>query len=472
MPLIMLKLSVYESAENYAAMESTLKQLQKDIPEASWVALSYARLLKKLDRDAEGLAILQQFAEANPSNNDVLFAYIEWLSVLAPEQMLATLDKFIALNEDKADLQFLKAQYLTDTGDIEQAKTVLKQLIPADSKSADSLRARNDLAVIAYQQDDSETAQTLVDEVLLISSEDERALLLASQLLIDDQQVEKAVTHLRIILRNNPQSDQALVMLAQAYALSGDDELADDNFRQALTVNSGNTTAALSVADALIKRDEINRAEQVLLTALEKQPEQASLLQALAQVRLLKDDWAGTAQLVETLETRYPETGVTNYLDGRISEGQGQYEVAVDQYKAALQKQPDLNHALQGLHNSYKQLDDKKALRDYLEDFSEKNPEQTTAKTMMADIYAEEGDWQQAYDLVQAGIASKPQWLPGYVKLADLHEQKKQYSDAEVAYQRGLSVNPDNLFLGMQLAAFYERQQLFTDAKSTYEQVL
>lgn len=472
MPLIMLKLSVYEASENYVDMENTLKQLQQDSPQASWVALSYARLLKKLDRQAEGLAVLKQFAEANPKDNDVLFAYIEWVGVLAPEQMLATLDKFIASNDDKSELQFRKVQYLLANGDVDQAKNLLQQIIATDAKSANSLRARNDLASIALQQGDKQTAQLLTDEVLAISSEDERALLLSSQLLIDAQQVEKAVTHLRIVLRNNPQSDKALVMLARAYAQSGADELADDNFRQALVVNPSNTIAALSVADSLLKRDELNRAEQVLLTALETQPEQEALLQALAQLRLLKSDWFGTAQVVETLSKRYPETGVTDYLDGRISEGQGEYVMAVEQYKVALTKQPDLSRALQGLFNSYNQLDDRVALREFLQAFSEKHPEQSVAKVMMADMYLQDGDWQQAHNMIEKGIAANPQWLPGYNKLADLYEKNSQFPKAEAAYKRGLSINPDNLLLTMRLAGFYERQQRFTEAKSVYERVL
>ncbi|MDT8311765.1 MAG: tetratricopeptide repeat protein [Methylophaga sp.] len=472
MPLIMLKLSVYEASENYTAMEKTLKQLQQDLPQANWVALSYARLLKKLDRDQQGLAVLKQFAEANPTDNDVLFAYIDWLAVLTPEQMLATLDRFIALNDDKAELQFRKVQYLTANAEVEKAKALLEKIIAVDKKSADSLRARNDLAAIAFQQDDLQTAQTLVDEVLLISSEDERALILAAQLLLDSQQVERAVTHLRIVLRNNPQSDRALVLLAKAYAQSGDYELADDNFRQALTVNPGNTIAALSVADSLLKRDELNRAEQVLLTALQKQPEQESLLQALAQVRLLQDDWSGTTELVAKLAERYPETGVTNYLDGRVSEGQGQYVMAVDHYKTALQKQPDLSRALQGLFNSYQQLNDKKALREFLEDFSEQNPEQQSAKVMMADMLIQDGDWQQAHNLIETSIAANPNWLPGYSKLANLYEKNQQFAKAEAAYQRGLTVNPGNPLMAMSLASFYERQQKFAEARSVYEALL
>lgn len=389
-PLIMLKLSVYEASEDFSAMERTLKQLQKDLPQASWVALSYARLLKKQDRDEEGLAMLKQFTHANPENSDVLYAYIEWLNILAPEQVLTTLDSYIALNKDKTELQFRKVRYLTEKDELPQAKTLLKEIIAVDDNSTASLRARNDLAEIAFHQEDLTVAQSLIDEVLLINSEDERALLLGARLLLNSQQMDKAVTHLRIVLRNNPQSDAALVLLAQAYAKSGSAELADDNFRQALAINPGNETAALSVADNLLKREELNRAEQVLLTALQRQPEQETLLQALAQLRLLQNDWPGSAQLVDTLATHYPKTGVTYYLDGRISEGRGQYLMAVEHYKAALQKQPELSRALQGLSNSYQQLNDRAGLREFLVNFSQQHPEQSTAKVMMADIYLQE----------------------------------------------------------------------------------
>lgn len=472
MPLVMLKLSVYEADENYTAMEDTLKQLQQDLPEASWVALSYARLLKRQGRDEEGLNILKTFAEANPDNTDVLFAYLAWLEISAPEQMLTTLDKFIAETDDKAELQFRKARYLQNNGDIAQAQTLLEQIIAVAPKSTESIRARNNLAVLAFQRDELVQADTLIDEVLELSSEDERALLLKSQLLLDNQQMEKAVTHLRIVLRNNPRSDQALVLLAQAYERNGANELADDNFRQALAVNPGNTVAALSVANDLLNRDEQRNAEQVLLTALKMQPEQQSLLEALAQIRLIQGDWAGGGELVDTLAKEYPKTGVSYYLDGQIAQGQGDYKLAVNHYKAALQKQPDMNRALQGLFNSYQQLNDKPALREFLQTFSEQYPEQTTVKVMMADVYLQEGDRQQAIDSIEKGISENPQWLPGYIKLADLYEQDDEISSAEAAYKRGLSVNPDNAQLSMSLAGFYERQQQYTQAKSMYEQIL
>ncbi len=472
MPLIMLKLSVYEADNNYTEMENLLKQLREDKPEASWVALSYARLLKSLGRDEEGLNLLKQFAEADPENTDVLFTYLAWLEEKNPEEMLAALDRFIAERDDKVELQFRKARYLQSNGDIAQAKTLLEQIIAANPESSNSLRARNSLAVIAFQQDDLAQAERLTEEVLALSSEDERALLMKSQLLIDSQQVEKAVTHLRIVLRNNPQSDQALVFLAQAYDMTGANELADDNFRQALTVNPGNTTAALSVANDLLERDQQSNAEQVLLTALQSQPNQPSLLEALAQVRMVQEDWSGSGQLVDTLATEYPKTGVSYYLDGKIAEGQGNYQSAVSHYKAALQKQPDMKRALQGLFNSYQQLDDKAGLREFLQTFSQQHPQQTAVKLMMADSYLQQGDRQQAYESIEKGISENPQWLPGYRKLAELYEQDEEFNKAEAAYKRGLSVNPDNPQLTMSLAMFYERQQQFSEAKSVYEQVL
>ncbi len=470
--LMLIKLSILEQQKNYAQMELDYKTLMIKHPDEVWIPVSMAKLLNMQDRYAEAKQVLQQFIETHPEEKQAKILLISLTQTKEPDQAIVLLDKYIQQDKTNFDLRFTKIKLQLASNNKDAALTELKQIVEIDPEGNSGRQAKVLLASIDLQSGNVEAADTAVESVLSASPEDEGALLLKANIELINKNIDSAVTHLRVVLRNNPESEQALVLLAQAYMVSGSTELADDNFRQALAVNPGNTVAALSVANNLMKTRDLNRSEEVLVSALKQATNKEPLLQALAQVRIFKEDWTGSEEVVNSLRVDNKESAVAYYLNGRILQGQERYADAIEQYKLALALQPDMARSLQGLAYSSLQLGQKQALLDFLNKFIDDNPRQFAAYSVMSNIYSQDKAWDDAIKVVEKGITLEPTWQGGYSILASTYFAQNKNDKALETYQRGLQANPDSSFLSLQLASGYERNGDLEKAKTLYETIL
>lgn len=472
LPLTMIKLSILEQQKDYAAMEAIYRGLLTSQPNADWVPVSLAKLLNVQNRYDEAKQVLSTFSEAHPEDAKAKLVLVSLVKTKEPQQAIALLDNYIAQDKDNYDLRLSKIQLLLATQQLDLAIVDLKELASLDPEGNSGRKAKVVLAQIELQKGDVKAAGEILNTVLATAPEDESALLLKARIDIMNKNIDTAVTNLRIVLRNNPESDEALVLLAQAYMNSGSSELADDNFRQALAVNPGNTVAALSVANSLMKTSDLNRTEDVLVKSLKQDPNNTEVLQALAQVRILKKDWLGSKSLVDNLKAKSEESALAYYLTARISQGQEYFAAAVDEYKSALALRPDMARALQGLAYSSLQLGQKEQLINYLNEFLQKNPTQLAAYSVLSNIYMQDKEWAKAVATIEQGIAKEPKWQGGYSALAAIYFAQNKNELAISAYQQGLDNNKNSNFLTLQMASAYERINEFDKAKALYEEVL
>jgi len=472
LPLTMIKLSILEGQKNYAEMEQSYKGLLLSQPDANWVAVSLAKLLNMQDRYADAKQVLTDFIASHPADAQAKLLLVSLVKTKEPQHAITLLDTYISQDKENYDLRLSKVQLLLANDQVEQAIADLEKLANLDPEGNSGRKALVALAGINFQKGDAISAADILNTVLASAPEDESALLLKARLEIMNKNIDTAVTNLRVVLRNNPESDQALVLLAQAYMNSGSSELADDNFRQALTVNPGNTVAALSVANSLMKSSDLNRTEDVLLKSLKQDPNNEAILQALAQVRILKKDWLGTETVVETIRGSNKESALAYYLTARISQGQEYYDTAVEEYKSALALRPDMTRALQGLAFSYTQLQQKQQLLDYLAEFVVTNPKQLAGYAVLSNVHAQDKQWDKSLAVLEKGLNIEPKWLGGYSVMASVYYAQNMPVKAVASYQRGLDKNPGNNYLSLQLASAFEQNGDYEKAKSLYEAVL
>lgn len=470
--LIMIKLSILEQQKNYFDMEQVYKGLLISQPDADWVPASLAKLYNMQNRYDDAKKVLSDFIASHPKDAQTKLLLVSLLKIKEPQQAIALLDTYIEQDKTNYDLRLSKVQLLLASQQVDLAIADLKELAKLDPEGNSGRNAQVLLAGIDFQKGDIKAASEILNTVLAAAPEDESALLLKARIDIINKDIDTAVTGLRIVLRNNPDSDQALVLLAQAYMNSGSVELADNSFRQALTVNPGNTVAALSVANSLMKSSDLNRTEEVLVNALKQDPKNESILQALAQVKILKKDWLGTETVVNSIKVNGEETALTYYLTAQIAQGRGDLDIAADAYKSALTLNPDMTRALQGLVSSYMQQEQPAKAVAYLTEFIEKHPKSGAAYALLSNVYTHSKSWDKAIATLEDGLNVEPKWMGGYSGLASVYYAQNMPDKALNVYQRGLEKNPDNVFLSLQLASAYERKDDFEKAKSIYEAVL
>ncbi|PHS26828.1 MAG: hypothetical protein COA83_02075 [Methylophaga sp.] len=470
--LTMIQLSILEKQKDYVAVEAIYRKLLTQRPDERWVAMALAKLLNIQNRYPDAKKVLEQYVADHEDDKEAKLLLVALVKTKNPEQAITLLESYIEQDKENYGLYFAKAKLLLDLGRSDGVIAGLEEIASLDADGNDGRRAKMMLAGYDFKQGNVESAQQKVTDVLAVAPEDEAALLLKARIELINKNVDAAVTDLRLILRNNPESDQALVLLAQAYMNTGSTELADDNFRQALIVNPGNTVAALFVANKLMKERDLDRTEEVLTKALATATNKEPLLQALAQVKILKKDWQGTQSVVDSLRVDREDTALTLYLDGQIAQGRENYKDAIEAYKAALVKSPSLMRALQGLGFSYLQLDQKPQLLQYLNAFIEKNPEQIASYGVLANMYSQDKEWDKAIATLNKGLVAEPKWQGGYSALAAVYFSQDNYENAMATYQRGIDNTTNNTLFRLQMASASEQHGDYDKAKLIYEDIL
>jgi len=473
MPVKMIQLAIYDEQKDYQGMERLYREIMVDFPDESWVVFSLVKLLNDgLDRYEDAKSEMLKFIKTHEEDTEAKLVYIKLLESHDANEAINQLDTFIEQEPENIEFRFARVEMLMQQNKSVQAVDDLKEIIKADSDSDVGLRAQVNLASIEASKDNFTEAESLVDKVLVVSAENEMALLLKSKLQLRDGKYDAAISNLRILVRNNPNADEALVLLAQAYASSGSADLAQSSYRQALSANSKNVQAALAVAQSMVRDNDLDRAETVLMNALRGNVQNPELLQALAQLRIAKQDWAGTKQTLENLDSSGTESAVKHLLNGQMYQGLEDYSLAVIEFEKALELNPALNPALQGLLGAHMQLDQREAVEVYLRQHISDHPELINGYAALASVYRDSGDNAQALDTLEQGSSQHPNWIESYRFIADIHNREGNFDQVVSVFQRGLEANPESNILSMQLASSYEAVGDFEQARVLYEEVI
>ena len=469
--LVMIKLSILEEQKDYAAVEKIYRSLRDTKPGERWVVASLAKLLNFQGRYDDAKSVIEVFIRDNPDDRDAKLLLVSLVKTREPTQAIALFEKYIKLYKSDYDLHFAKIKLQLDGGETEEALVGLKEIVAQDSEGNNGRKAAMVLANYNFRQGNMEAVQKSLDRVLAAEPEDEAALILKSKINLLNNNVDQAINDLRLVLRNNLNSDEAMVLIGKAYIQSGSEDLAEDNFRQALSVNPSNQTAALFVADKLLRTDNVDRAESVLSIALQENPNDNALLQALVNIKLRKQDWEGAGPIADAFRTQGNDA-VAAYLEGKILQGQGRYEAAIESYKAAISTEPGMFYALQGLAYSYVELDRKEDLILFLNKLIEQTPKELGQYTLLYNLYVSDKNWVEAISVVKAGLSTEPKWQRGYMLLAGAHQRQGDKVGVRKAYESGLKALPENNAIALQLASAYENEGDFMQAKGLYEDIL
>ncbi|HEC74999.1 MAG TPA: tetratricopeptide repeat protein [Methylophaga aminisulfidivorans] len=376
MSLRLIQLTLYNEMKDYNGMASVYEVMLQRKPDEREIVISYARLLvTMLNKYQEAMQVVESYLANHPDDSDVQQMLLALIDQKDPQQALVKLDEMIKASPDNYELKFAKAAFLDKNGDRNASVEQLNKIVSEDPQGLNGNRARVMLANYYASQQDLAKASELVEAVLAVAPEESGALLVRAKINLANDKVDQAVTNLRTVIRNTPESDEALLLLAQAYQKQGSEELAADSYRQTLTANPYNPIAAAIVASNLVKEPNYARAEQVLIKALEKNQTNVNLLQQLAQIRILKKDWAAGIETIDMLKDQQGDTVLSLMLSGQLYQAQGDYSTAKQEYMAVLEKQPNMSQAMEGLAVSMEALSENAELEAYLTEFNNTHPD-------------------------------------------------------------------------------------------------
>lgn len=469
----MIRMEMYRQKGDMDRVEADLRYLMENQPTSEDFAIAMAGLLRETERLDQAEALLHAFATENTGSSRAVRGLVEIVDAQNErERADVLLQDFIdrASGADVAELEFVLAERLRAHNQSGAALALLERLMTSE-QAVTRQRAQARRAELYFAEGNNAAALDLLTQILQEDSQSEPALLVRSRYHLQQQMVDQAVRDLRVVLRNNPDSEIGLMLLGTAYMSSGSSELADGNFRQVLRLNPGNVEAAVPVINRLLADGDLGRSEQIIQNALRRAPNNESLLSLLAQVRLMRDDWAGTAAVISDMQQLDGDRAVSEYLSGRIFQGQGQYDLALSRYEAALQTQPHFLRAMEGFALSQLALDQLDSLLEWLDGRIGADPEYIGNYSVKAAVLRQEDDLEGAIDVLDQALTVNPGWVQGYTQLAGFYLLQEQVEDALQAYSRGLD-EVDDINLYALRASLLEQNNRIEDAIADYEAAL
>ena len=163
------------------------------------------------------------------------------------------------------------------------------------------LTAQVKLAEMAFKRNKIDAAEAIVSEILRKESRNTNALKVRASVRIARGQLDLAINDLQQALNDQPRSTELKLLLALAYERSGSMALADKQYADAARISDFDSNVGLHYVNFLLRRGNVDRAEQFLTELSKRSPKNLDILSALAKVELGRGDWVNAQAAAESI---------------------------------------------------------------------------------------------------------------------------------------------------------------------------
>ena len=419
--------------------EKTLKELVAAKPDQEQPKLWLAEFTIKNRSKTEGIALVKAYLDADPS-----------------------LEK----------MRNLLAELYISEQDFDAAKSLYQKVVQEDPESVRAIDARNKLATIAITRGERDAASNLLEEIFKLDAENSDALLTRAKIKMVDKKGDEAIADLRIVLKNDPESAEALGLLARAYETTGAVDLALDSYQRLLAIQPNNMVGMLGAAKLLVAKNENAEALTIMEKAAKIDAANPEVGQMLSDLYSREQRWddalSASAKLIENERSK----ALGHYLQGRIYLRSKNYDSALKSLQESLQLEPSGVETLSAIAAAYSALNqDDKAVA-FVKEHLAKYPDHAHAKELLATLYARSGETGKAIELCQALIKAQPDRISAYTLLGRLYGSKGEVDKLESMYLEAIRKNPETSLLRVSLAEVYQASNKSDMAIEQYEEGL
>jgi tetratricopeptide (TPR) repeat protein len=207
------------------------------------------------------------------------------------------------------------------------------------------------------------------------------------------------------------------------------------------------------------ERGYFTQAEIFFQQALKDDPQSAEAFYGLGSAYLQQQKNKEARECFERalqLHASYPETvpNAWNNL-GILSARERNFDAAIEQFRRALEIDPEQSIALQNLGSAYRQKKDWAAAKQALERSLALNPEDAEANYSLGMVYAQQEDTERAYAYLQKAIAARSGYPEALNNLGILYLRTQRADEAIRTFEDCIRVAPDYDQAYLNLARVY-----------------
>ncbi|TGD73958.1 tetratricopeptide repeat protein [Mangrovimicrobium sediminis] len=471
--LQLITVEVLDRLDRADDAEQVLRELIAQHPESSAFQLILARFYLNQFRDDDAERIFRDIVSAAPTSLKARVDLVQFIrSTRGDAAALAELRQMIDADPATGELRFLLARLQYSAGDHEGATRTLRG-IAADAGSKDErLRAKGLLAIALVEGGEPGAGQALVEEVLAEDPRNEQALIILASRQIDQRKLSEAISNLRTILKDSPDSARAMLLLGRAHEMAGAKDLAEDRYVEAFRAGKQSPEFGLPLAQFLSRTQQPQRAEQVLEEILLTHPAHLDTLVMLARARLASGDLAGAQGIAQQIRTLEGAEAQSNQIEGALYAARQDFEQSINAFKRAYATSPSPQRPMLSLVRTYLSAGRPDQAHEFLDSVLAASENNVAARLLKGQLYFSQGEDAAASEQFERVLAGDAGNVPAHQFLARVYQRNGDPAKALATLDQGLQRNPGNFSLRLTQAGILEEQRDYDAAIGVYEQLL
>lgn len=468
--VLTFKLMIFDRKQDKPQIESNLRRLVELHPKEAVFKSQLVRFFIANQRSEDAEKELRAIAAANPNNPKPKLDVVALLyTTKGPDAAREELNSLIKAGGKVFPFEMALVDLEVTQRKVDEAVRLLEKMIAGGNTPEDTIVARVKLAELHAGRREYDKAEALIGEVIRADSRNVNALRIRGAIKLEKGQIDEAIIDLRRALNDQPRSEQLMALLGVAFERQGSIELADKHFFDAMKASNFAPRTGLNYVSFLRRRGDIARAEEVLSEISGRRPNDLAVLSQLAEVRLVRQNWAGASEVAETIRRTGNNIGLADQIQGAVLAGQKKFEESISILESAQAASPDAVQPMLALVRAYIQAKQTDKAVAFLQSIVKANPNNAQALVLLGSTQLAANTPESALESFKLAIEKQPNNPIGYRALADYHLARRNPDEALKILQDGLKAQPGSFALRLVIAGIHELKGEYESAIQEYE---
>ncbi|MBV9493296.1 MAG: tetratricopeptide repeat protein [Acidobacteria bacterium] len=431
-PAVYQLLDIYQKENEWQKAAELLQPLVSDDPLNLDLQRQQAYFWLRAGNADKARASFDALTKADPKDTRAQFYLAESLSDL---EQFAEADKIYRklLEQTPDDADVLSSFGLSQVGQRqydEAAKTFRHLVELKDVPDNLVALAKTQLALIALEKNDTETAFNTAKEVLVFRDRpNTQAVNIALDALRRQKKWADAVALLQPLVDKYASDPFVNARYVEMLARNGEPQKAKEAASTQLKFGTRN---AVSAAEAFIAAGDYKEAIVLMTTATKAKPEEVDLQFELGSAYERAGDSKSAERIFLDILGKHPEHAATlNYLGYMWAEGNVNLERAAEMLNRAVTQEPNNGAYLDSLGWAYFRQGKLDLAEKYLADATRLLPRDATVHEHLGDVFAKRGDLTRALTAYRAALDLDPEKKDEEKLRTKIAELEKQAQSAQ-----------------------------------------
>jgi tetratricopeptide (TPR) repeat protein len=465
---------IYTDADRRDEAEAQYRKIIELQPAESTHRIRLAQFYSSSNQLDAAETTLRRALKDFPNDRTVKLSLVEFLSARRGRDVAQDeLRKMIAAAPQEYDLQFALAKLYREVGENQKAEAVYRGVIGQERTNPPGLTARNGLAEIRMQQNDTGAALALANEVLVQNPRDNDALVIRGNIELARNDPRDAIADLRAVLRDQPDSAPVLRTLSRAHLANGEPQIAEEVMRRAVESNPNDPGLESDFAQLLTRLGKPDEANAVIAEAVEALPGNMQALNTQFRIAMTTKDLHRAQSAADAMVAQQPKLALGYMYQGVVAESEKRYEEALRLYTVAANLRPDAAEPVEAVVRLLSLMHRLPEALKRLDDVAARNPQDPLPLDVKGELLMQNGRFAEAKDAFRQAMALAPKWWPPYRGMAKAQVLgKENLADVIDGLRRAKGVVDPSERLSEALANLLVRAGRPDEAVAEYQEAL